>query len=725
MRGKLFFGVATAALMFFGLAPAALAQDQPGDASTTATLTPGQAVNDEFSPAGDIDWYRLRVETGHRYTIALDGVPDADGAAADPMLSIYDAQGNQLAFNDDAGGSLNSALQYIPSQSGVVFVEARTYSDQDSGPYTLSVSADEIPPDDVGNDSSTRARASAGRDINGSLEYEGDVDWYRFSARGGYRYTVTLAGRGDNGVGDPFLRLLDRDGADINMNDDDETSLNSRLEFVQQTNADVFIEARAYADAYAGDYTLRIESEPLPRDDYTGDHRTRGRIEPGQTVTSALNYPSDRDAYRVRLTEGESYRFTLVGAGDNPVGDPYLRLLDAAGEEIAADDDGGGELNSYLEFTAPTTGNYYIQAGAFADAYEGGYTLTARAGDIPADASTDAALSPGGDYREGVLAPAGDRDWYRVDLSEGQAMRVYLASASSSDALDDPYLVLYGPDGSEVARDDDSGDGLNALLEHQATATGPHYVEVRGFGDMASGRYAVTVIPGEIGDNADTADYLMAGGEGRVSVIGGDGDVDWFTVEMVEGRPYRFGVQGVEPNPLVDPMLTLYDSRGNQVLADDDGGTGFNAYLSYTSVTGGPHFVAVSGYGGATGRYYVSAIDTDVPGHVNTDENLDAAAGDSRAASIEIAGDLDYFRVMLDAGVRYTIDVRGVGDRPLADPFVAIVDPSNARLTFDDDSGDGRNARLRFTPEQTGEYYIQASGLGDSTGSYEVTIVRQ
>jgi hypothetical protein len=40
MRGKLLFGAAAAALMAFGFSPAsAQTADQPGDASTTATLT--------------------------------------------------------------------------------------------------------------------------------------------------------------------------------------------------------------------------------------------------------------------------------------------------------------------------------------------------------------------------------------------------------------------------------------------------------------------------------------------------------------------------------------------------------------------------------------------------------------------------------------------------------------------------------------------------------------
>lgn len=726
MRRKLWVGAATTALMLFGLAPTAVAQDAdpPGDASTQARLSDA-SLDGEISPAGDVDWYRLRVEHGQRYSLALDGVADDSGQSLDTMLGVYDADGNQLAFNDDSGGTLNAALRFTPAQTGDVFVEARAFSDQATGRYRLSVSASAIPADAVGNDSSTRARVTPGRAVSGQLEYEGDVDWYRLNARADRRYHITLVGAEADGLGDPVLRVLDRDGQELAANDDSGGSLNSALDFMPASNGEVFVEARGYGDAYTGAYVLSVEAERTPTDNYSASASTRGRINVGGAVSSELSFAGDRDWFRIRLEEGQSYRFTLVGDGANALGDPLIRLFGADGEELAMDDDGGGGLNAYLEFTAPRTGNYYVEARGYSDDATGGYALAALAGDIPNDASTNLSLSAEGDYREGVLSPAGDRDWYRIDLQEGQGLRIALNSAGGGDALSDPYLVLYGPDSAELARDDDGGEGLNAWLEHQATTSGPHYVEVRGFSDDAAGRYAISVTAGEIGASPDGAEYLMPNGEGRASVIGANDDVDWFAIELIEGRPYRFYLDGIDPDPLVDPMLTLYDAEGNQVAADDDGGAGLNSHLTFASTTGGTYFAAASSFGeGGTGRYFLRVVDTDVPGNIYTDETLDAGS-DDRVSRIDMPGDLDYFRVELESGVRYVIDVRGHGDHPLADPFLAILNSENERITSDDDGGPGLDARLRFTPEQSGAYYIQASGLGGSTGWYQVQIVRQ
>src|SRR5690606_19429388 len=111
MRGKLWFGAATAALLMF--APAAIAQeaDPPADASTTARFD-GAPIEGVLDPAGDSDWYRMAVVQGRRYSFTLDAIPDEAGQAIDPVLIIHDADGAQLAFNDDANGSLNSALSF-------------------------------------------------------------------------------------------------------------------------------------------------------------------------------------------------------------------------------------------------------------------------------------------------------------------------------------------------------------------------------------------------------------------------------------------------------------------------------------------------------------------------------------------------------------------------------------------------------------------------------------
>lgn len=724
MRGKFLFGAASAALLAACFSGSASAQtgDPSGDASTTSRLGIGESANGEFNPAGDSDWYRLTVRAGMSYQINLDGVGVGETPAIDPVVIVHSSTGDEIASNDDSAESLNSELRYRPTEAGDVFVEARPYSEEATGPYTLRVVESEVPPDDVGNDAASAARFTPGQTASGAIGEEGDEDYYRLSARSGqiYRLSLNSAG-GDGGLTDPLLSVVDADGNELASNDDSNESLNSYLEFVPQSSGDVFIVATGFGAA-AGAYTLSGEAARLPPDDAGNNDETRARINIGQSREGAFQYPSDQDWYRIRLAAGESYRFTLTGAEGSEI-DPVLSLYDNEGEQIGGDDDGGDGFNSYLEFTAPSDGDYYLGASAFSQEATGGYTLAALAGDIPPDASTDASLSADGDYRDGVLSPAGDKDWYRIDLTEGQSLRIAVTSAEGApNALADPYITIYGADGAQLAQDDDGGDGLNSWLEFTAPSAGAYFLEVRGFVEEAGeGAYSIAITPGEISADANSPEPLVANGEGRASTINAPDDADWFAIDMVEGRPYRFNLTSED----FDPTLTLLDMEGNIVASDDDGGTGANAYLTFVSPTGGTYYASVASYNSSSqGSYYLNAVDTDVPGNVGTDETL-APEGDDRGSAIEFTGDIDTFSTTLEANTTYTIEVVGEGDTPLADPFLTVLSAAGETVTTDDDSGDGLDARLRFKPETTDMYYLQASGLGGSLGHYRISIAPQ
>jgi hypothetical protein len=726
MRTKFWLGVTTAAMLSVGGGALAQEADPSGDATTAASVAPDAPVEGAFDVEGDVDWYRMRVEAGLRYVLTLDSASTDEAVLVDPVLSVYGADGELLGVNDDSNGTFNSLLQFVPTVSGDVFVEAREFAGR-VGPYRLAVASSPMPADDFGNDPSTRGRATVGRDVTGTIEYAGDVDWFRFNARSGRRYTMTLTGAGEGGLNDPFLQVLGADGETLAVNDDaGDGTLNSLLQFTPQASGVVYIEARAFADAYEGGYVLRIEEERMPRDAIAAATNTRGRIAVGGSVTGTLDYEGDHDWHRIRLEGGESYRFTLrSGDGEGALGDPFLRVYGPDGSELASDDDSGGRLNSSIEFIAPTTGDYYLDAGAFAEGYTGGYILAAAPGDIPADASTDVSLSPDGDYRQGVLSPAGDRDWYRLDLAEGQSLRISLTGlASTVGALEDPYLVIYSAAGEALALDDDSGEGLNSWLEFQAPAAGPYYLEVRGFNEDASGGYLIEIAAGEIGATIDTADFIAPGGEGRISTINSADDVDWFAVDLVETRAYRFSVDGVDPDALADPVLTLYNEEGEAVAMDDDGGPGLNAYLAFASPKGGRHYIGVSGYEGATGRYLLRVRDTEIPGNFSTDEYLDSN-GDDRISAIDMPDETDFYIVMLEGGVAYTIEARPFGSNPMSNPALSLFDVNTQEVGSDDDSGPGRAARLRYTPEQSGPFAVQVRGVSGANGGYQVSIARE
>ena len=69
--------------------------------------------------------------------------------------------------------------------------------------------------------------------------------------------------------------------------------------------------------------------------------------------------------------------------------------------------------------------------------------------------------------------------------------------------------------------------------------------------------------------------------------------------------------------------------------------------------------------------------------------------GGSVFGTIGIAGDTDWFKIQLQAGVTYRFDVSGAptNDGTLPDAFVRLRDDAGVSLISDDDSGIGTNAR--------------------------------
>ena len=107
------------------------------------------------------------------------------------------------------------------------------------------------------------------------------------------------------------------------------------------------------------------------------------------------------------------------------------------------------------------------------------------------------------------------------------------------------------------------------------------------------------------------------------------------------------------------------------------------------------------------------------------------AIGESATGEIGRPGDWDAFRVELESGVTYQIDVKGdaTADGTLIDPYLRRLkdaDGNNVPGTSNDNANDMLNSQLLFTPEQSGSYYIQIRSATQegyaATGTYTVSI---
>ncbi|MFL4469288.1 M10 family metallopeptidase [Tateyamaria armeniaca] len=116
----------------------------PDSILTTNTMSVGDTFSGALSESGDEDWIAISLTAGEQYQFALDG-----GSLSDPLVRLFDAQGNQVAANDDGGPGLNSLLVHTASSSGTYFIIADAFATQ-SGSYTLSVTDSSSTPEPTG-----------------------------------------------------------------------------------------------------------------------------------------------------------------------------------------------------------------------------------------------------------------------------------------------------------------------------------------------------------------------------------------------------------------------------------------------------------------------------------------------------------------------------------------------------------------------------------------------
>jgi serralysin len=100
-------------------------------------------------------------------------------------------------------------------------------------------------------------------------------------------------------------------------------------------------------------------------------------ISVGDVFSGTLSAVGDRDWVAVSFEAGQTYAISLgaAGSGVGTLSDPYLRLHDSSGNEIASNDDSGQGFDSFLSFTATGSGTYYINAGSYADSRAGTYEI--------------------------------------------------------------------------------------------------------------------------------------------------------------------------------------------------------------------------------------------------------------------------------------------------------------------------------------------------------------
>lgn len=365
-------------------------------------------------------------------------------------------------------------------------------------------------------------------------------------------------------------------------------------------------------------------------------------------------------------------------------------------------------------------------------------TVTDGAGATATDTAilVIAPLLPLGKEMIGRIDSANDRDWFAVTLKAGQHYRVDLEGRDTDrGTLGDPHLLgIYDGSGNLLTgtSDDDGGVGANGRAVFVPDEDGSYFVAAAGI-DGGTGTYTLSLghYLDDFASSISTSGALQVGASisGEIELAS---DEDWFAVQLQAGRSYLIDVEGAatDAGDLADPLLRgIYDASGELLVdtANSDGGVGANSRFVYVAQQDGTYYVSASAEFSETGTYTLSLAEYLDDFQANSETDGKVSVGGSIRGEIGEPGDQDWIAVSLVAGKTYAIGIGGAdsGRGSLRDPYLhGLYEASGSYLegTLDDDGGFGLDSLLKFTPDDSGIYFISVGGASGATGTYSVSV---
>jgi hypothetical protein len=308
-----------------------------GSYSYTATATIGATVN-----TANLD---VSLSAGQRITLGTCGIAGSAGTG-DTVLRLFDPAGNEVASNDDGGGTcgLLSQLSFTAPQGGAFQIRAGCFLGTGcNGTVAYTVTGSGSRPYSAANTNSATTNTPN----------------FSISLGAGQTITAGTCGvAGSSGTGDTFLRLFDAANHEVASNDDAGGACGtlSTLSFTTPVAGTFQLRAGCFSSSScSGTVAYTLSSN-----DGGGAYSYIGL-----DTASATQLTTDQPLV---LKAGQTLKLgTCNLPGSTGVGDTLLRLFGPDSQEVTSSDDACGGTLSNTSFTVPAgaDGNYTIRAGCF------------------------------------------------------------------------------------------------------------------------------------------------------------------------------------------------------------------------------------------------------------------------------------------------------------------------------------------------------------------------
>jgi len=210
-----------------------------------------------------------------------------------------------------------------------------------------------------------------------------------------------------------------------------------------------------------------------------------------------------------------------------------------------------------------------------------------------------------GDTVTGVINPAGDVDYFAVDLQAGTVVDIRVEAQSLGSPLDS-YIALFAADTTLLGINDDYA-GLDSRIVAAIPRTGRYYVGITDYRYPTGGPTytyrilirTITTDETEPNNTAATANPVRLN-DTVIAAIGASDDVDFFALDVTSAT--YLGVATAPVGSWINLVVAIVGTDGTTLLACDSSGSGTQRYLA----AAGRYYVSVRPLYGGSGLYQLT-----------------------------------------------------------------------------------------------------------------------
>jgi len=311
---------------------------------------------------------------------------------------------------------------------------------------------------------------------------------------------------------------------------------------------------------------------------------TADSIALGDQATGVLDPAGDVDTWFVDLAAGQFVSLDVDAQSIGSALDPVLSLIAPDGQSVLSFNDDYDGLDSRISYRIPASGRYYLAIRGFGNQggpnlryaiNVGALTCTAVGDEREPDDGPETAtpFAIGGSVSGEICPhddnPRGDVDYWAFTAQAGTAVELDV-DAEALGVLADPFLAVFGTDGTTLLASNDDADGADSRLEIPIGTTGTYYAAISTLRDPGGNPFPYRVRSRLFPPGPGDPIRIRAQGIGTPVglAVGSTGDL--FVGDISGGRVVRVSTQGGGTTTVVGGITTptglAFDGSGQLLV---------------------------------------------------------------------------------------------------------------------------------------------------------------